>query len=72
MNDSKVRADPNAPPPARLYAMGCSAFLGRANEYLCPSAPAPAYETCVLFAKKGQAKVCYLQNSPGVRYPPKP
>jgi hypothetical protein len=60
VDNSKVRADPNASPQARLSAMGCKLYLGRPNEFQCLDA---AYATCVGYAKKGQTKRCYLAGT---------
>jgi hypothetical protein len=62
VDNSKVRADPQASPVARLNAMGCKFFLGRANEYVCLDA-SPGYATCVRYARKGEAKRCLLAGT---------
>jgi len=51
-----VLNDPNAPPGARLSAMGCTAFLGRANQYLCEDEK--AWRQCVDYVKADKADVC--------------
>ncbi len=53
-----------APPPtpiqSALKSAGCSWFLGRANQYLCPTHV--AFTQCVGYVAKGQVKSCMAPN----------
>lgn len=56
VNESILR-DPKATGFERMGAQGCQLFLGRQDEFLCPTQG--GYDDCVKLAKKGQIKVCY-------------
>jgi len=68
VDNSKLRANPATPPDAKLIAMGCQHFLGRARQYLCTGIP-QAYLVCVDYVKSGAADKCLAPNQP--MYPPK-
>ena len=55
-----LTAPPPSPVQTALKGVGCSWFLGRANQYLCPTHA--AFTRCVGYVAKGQVKSCMAPN----------
>lgn len=61
---AKAQTQPSPPPSSpvqtALKGAGCSWFLGRANQYLCPTHV--AFKQCVAYVANGQVKSCMAPN----------